>query len=261
MQISILGCGWLGLPLAKALINDGHTVNGTTTTPQKLETLQGAGINPFLIDMENYDSAVAEAFLAGSELLIINIPPKAKSATVSYPEKMRLLLPQIIGMQVQKVLFIGSTSVFADGFPFPVITDATVPNPDSDSSRQLLEAEQALQGNTNFTTTILRFAGLIGEDRHPVHHLAGRTGIANPKAPVNLIHRDDCIGYIKTIIEKQLWGKTFNAAAPQHPSRKNYYRQKATEINLQLPIFEDIKQSVGKIIESDENIYKLIKLL
>jgi 3-hydroxyisobutyrate dehydrogenase-like beta-hydroxyacid dehydrogenase len=30
-KISILGCGWLGFPLAKALLKDGFTVKGSTT--------------------------------------------------------------------------------------------------------------------------------------------------------------------------------------------------------------------------------------
>ena len=29
-QISILGCGWLGLPLAKALLKNGFSVKGST---------------------------------------------------------------------------------------------------------------------------------------------------------------------------------------------------------------------------------------
>jgi UDP-N-acetyl-D-mannosaminuronate dehydrogenase len=30
-QISILGCGWLGLPLAKALLQKGFSVHGSKT--------------------------------------------------------------------------------------------------------------------------------------------------------------------------------------------------------------------------------------
>ena len=42
----------------------------------------------------------------------------------------------------------------------------------------------------------------------------------------------------------------FNAVAPQHPTRKEYYTKKAIENNLPLPIFNDSKKSVGKLISS-----------
>ena len=35
--IGILGCGWLGLPLAQQLVEDGHIVRGSTTQNSKLE--------------------------------------------------------------------------------------------------------------------------------------------------------------------------------------------------------------------------------
>ena len=86
-KISILGCGWLGFPLAKALLNKGFHVNGSTTTVEKLDVLKNEGINPFLIDVplsidkENHgvESFLAAMipFLEGSETLIIDIPPTA----------------------------------------------------------------------------------------------------------------------------------------------------------------------------------------
>jgi UDP-N-acetyl-D-mannosaminuronate dehydrogenase len=48
-QISILGCGWLGLPLAKALLENGFSVNGSTTSVEKLSVLENLGIQPYLI--------------------------------------------------------------------------------------------------------------------------------------------------------------------------------------------------------------------
>jgi nucleoside-diphosphate-sugar epimerase len=98
----------------------------------------------------------------------------------------------------------------------------------------------------------LRFGGLIGEDRNPIRFLAGRNNIENPNAPINLIHQDDCIGILLKIIESNCWGETFNAVAPFHPSREDYYTQKAKEFQLELPIFAASKPSVGKTILSDK---------
>ena len=48
-KISILGCGWLGLPLAKALIGNGFSVKGSTTSYEKISGLEQGGITTFLI--------------------------------------------------------------------------------------------------------------------------------------------------------------------------------------------------------------------
>ena len=49
-QISILGCGWLGFPLAQQLMCQGFQIKGATTSESKLSVLQNAGISPFLLN-------------------------------------------------------------------------------------------------------------------------------------------------------------------------------------------------------------------
>lgn len=247
MQVAVLGCGWLGLPLAKALIAEGYAVKGSTTSADKIVTLQEAGIEPYLISLaESGLVGDVAGFLEGSEVLIINIPPKAKSGE-SYVEKIGNLIPNIKNSGIERVLFVTSTSVYADDNS--IVTEETIPNPDTESGKQLWEAEKLLQQALP-QTTVLRFAGLIGEDRHPVYHLAGRKGIANPDAPVNLIYQQDCIGIIKAIIAQQAWGEVFNAASPVHPTRKEYYTKKALELGLDVPGFEEGKKSMGKMLKS-----------
>lgn len=49
MKVSILGCGWLGFPLAKKLIEIGFEVKGSTTTENKLAVLKSNKIAPYLL--------------------------------------------------------------------------------------------------------------------------------------------------------------------------------------------------------------------
>jgi 3-hydroxyisobutyrate dehydrogenase-like beta-hydroxyacid dehydrogenase len=63
-QISILGCGWLGLPLAKTLLENDFSVKGSTTSNDKLSLLENLGIQPFIIALEsNNVSGNIETFL------------------------------------------------------------------------------------------------------------------------------------------------------------------------------------------------------
>lgn len=251
-QISILGCGWLGLPLAKQLIQNGFLVKGSTTSVDKLHLLESAGIIPYQIELssEEIEGPIAD-FLDKSEILIIDIPPKLRGIEKdNFVAKIQLLLPVIEKSSNLKVVFVSSTSVYAD--TNKIVTEDSITFPESESGRQLLTAELLLKNSASFKTTVVRFGGLIGENRHPIRFLAGKKNIENPDAPINLIHLEDCIGIIASIIEKDCWEETFNAVTPFHPSRKEYYTEKAVEMNLDLPEFNVDSISNGKTISSDK---------
>lgn len=251
-QISILGCGWLGFPLGKSLLENQFQVKGSTTSLEKMALLETSGIMPFQISLnENVIDGDINSFLEHSEILILDIPPKLRGlAKENFVAKIQTLVPFIEKSSVKKVLFVSSTSVYSDANE--TITEATTPQPDTESGKQLLATERLLLANKNFQTTVLRFGGLIGDDRHPIRFLAGRKNIENPDAPINLIHQNDCIGIIQKIIATHCWNETFNAVYPFHPTRKAYYTNKAIEQNFPLPEFDFSKPSIGKHILSDK---------
>lgn len=263
-QISILGCGWLGLPLAKALLKEGFSVKGSTTSIEKLKILENIGIQSFQFALEtNTAPDVLADFLDGSQTLIIAIPPKLRGKNKDYSDaennsfvkKIENILPFIEKSKVENVLFISSTAVYGEANT--VVDENTIAVPVTESGKQLLEIEQLLLANTDFKTTILRFGGLIGEDRNPARFLAGKENVPNPEAPINLIHLEDCIGIIQKIISSDSWNLTLNAVTPFHPTRKEYYTKKAIAESLVPPTFNHETPSIGKTILSD----KLIKIL
>ena len=256
-KISILGCGWLGMPLAKTLLANNFEVKGSTTSANKISVLKNLGIQPFLITLtENEILGHFDQFIASSEILIINIPPKLREEyKENFVAKIQNLIPFLENSTIQKVLFVSSTSVYADDNS--VVTEDTICDPDTEAGKQLIAVENILKISKKFTTTVLRFGGLIGEDRHPIRFLAGRANIENPESPVNLIHQDDCIAIILRIIQLEIWHSTFNAVAPFHEKRKYYYTKKALEFGLEPPQFNFEKQSIGKTIDSTKLIEKL----
>jgi nucleoside-diphosphate-sugar epimerase len=253
-QISILGCGWLGLPLAEKLIENGFTIKGSTTSEEKLVVLEENKIQPYLIALHE-DKIIGDTtdFLNKSEVLIVDIPPKLRgSQSENFVSKIENLIITIEKSTIKKVLFVSSTSVYSDAFPIIEVSEESTLNPDSEGGKQLVEVEQLLQSNKNFETTILRFGGLIGEDRHPIKFIAGRENVANPEAPINFIHQEDCIGIIENVISQNCWVETLNAVAPEHPKRADYYHKKALEMNLKVPTFVKDSKSKGKIISSQK---------
>jgi nucleoside-diphosphate-sugar epimerase len=251
-QISILGCGWLGLPLAEALLANEFLVKGSTTSESKLAILEKLAIQPFLIALSE-DKPIGDFanFLKNSSILIIDIPPKLRGIEKeNFVSKIKNIIPFVEKSTIENVLFVSSTSVYGEAKQ--TISENTTPKPDTESGKQLLEVELLLQSNPHFKTTILRFGGLIGEDRNPTKFMAGKVNIENPETPINFIHQEDCIGIIIKIIATDSWNEIYNGVSPFHPTRENYYTQKATELGLPLPQFDHSKPSVQKLILSDK---------
>ncbi len=249
-QISILGCGWLGFPLALSLQRKGYNIKGSTTSKEKLAVLSEHEIEPYLIHLtENTIGGEIDSFLAGSEMLVINVPPDMRGQNVlPFSIKIKALLPYIEASVIEQVLFVSSTSVFSD-FQGEVDED-TLPQPNSDTGKELFKAEQLLMKNDFFKTTVLRFGGLLGEDRHPVNFLAGSEKLSGGDAPVNLIHREDCIGIIEAILENKYWGKIVHGVFPKHPSKKEYYTKIALEKNLKPTAFKTEPNTIYKCVTS-----------
>ncbi|EDP70994.1 hypothetical protein FBALC1_00882 [Flavobacteriales bacterium ALC-1] len=258
-QISIIGCGWLGLSLAKFLIENDYKVKGSTTSEAKLKQLNEYAIDGHLIRLnETGVSGNYSDFLADSDTVIINIPPGLRrNPSKNHVKEIKHLVKVLEKENIKNVLYVSSTSVFKDDYGFPIINNSTEPNATSNSSKQLIEIEELLIHNSNFNTTILRFGGLFGDERHPANYLSGRTNIANAEAPINLIHKEDCIQIIALLLKNNFWNKVLNAVYPIEIDKKTYYSNYCKRYNLLLPEFDIKEKSKGKIIDSS----KLVQLL
>jgi nucleoside-diphosphate-sugar epimerase len=240
----------LGTPLAQALLAEGHPVRGTTTSPEKLASLQVLGLTPFVVSLsENKVQGPLEEFLKGLDILIVNIPPKLRgNHRDDYVQKMRLLREAVITAGIGRLLFVSSTSVY--GAASGQVTEDTPTVPETESGLQLLAAEKDFIGETKLRTTILRLAGLIGPNRHPVTSLSGKKGLANGNDPINLVHLDDCIKIVKSVILHNAWGETYNVVYPLHPPKAEYYIQEAKKRGLPPPQYVEDNGKPGKTISS-----------
>tara|TARA_R100000935_G_scaffold35125_1_gene55894 strand:- start:1066 stop:1869 length:804 start_codon:yes stop_codon:yes gene_type:complete len=252
MNISILGCGWLGLPLAKSLIYKGHVLKGSTTNRDKLQQLTSEGISPYVIQLfEEGIQGDISAFLSDAEVLIVDIPPGVrKDPEVNFVAKIGRLASQIERSAIKKVIFISATSVYEETEATPVYTEEDLANGTAENAKQLIGAEEVLLASEDFKTSVIRFGGLIGPGRHPVNYLSGKIDLKDAEGPVNLIHLEDCIGIIETVLLKEAWGEIFHGVHPDHPTRKDYYSKIAEEKGLAAMSFNEREVSKGKIIES-----------
>ncbi|MEN8856839.1 MAG: NAD(P)-binding domain-containing protein [Flavobacteriaceae bacterium] len=232
-NISILGCGWLGKPLAVSLLEDGFSVKGSTTSEIKIQELEALEIEAYLVDITEFEEF--DSFLQ-SDILIIAITSKDIDA-------FERLIEQIQTSTIQKVIFISSTSVYP-------VSNAIVSEETQTLKTPLAEIENLFKENTFFETTIIRFAGLFGPGRHPGSWFKNGRTIPQPNGLVNMIHQEDCIEIIHEIIDQNCWNITLNACSNDHPTRSDFYINARKSLNFEAPVFEGSTEIRYKIISS-----------
>jgi nucleoside-diphosphate-sugar epimerase len=262
MKITIIACGWLGLPLGEYLAFLGYKIKGSTTKISKLFSIENADIEPYLLNLnpeiecDNFDE------LIDSELIIINIPPRvAKNGADFHLKQIENLINGIKNKfsvnssppcdPFPKIIFISSTSVYPDANQ--IATEIS----EVDENSVLIKAENLLK-NAFEKVTILRLGGLMGYDRFPGKYYAGKP-FDNWASGVNYVQQDDAIQIISHLIEKEIWNETFNVCSPIHPSRKEIISKNCQDLGLELPIFSEKPSSENYKIISPEKLISQTK--
>ncbi|AEI47395.1 SDR family oxidoreductase [Runella slithyformis] len=251
MKISILGCGWLGLPLAAQLIEEGHSVKGSTTSVEKLAVLRSLEIEPLWLQLTPEPKGIGWDYLLDCEVLIVNVPPRLERAGNDFhPAQLRHLTELVKESPVQRIIYISSTSVYPE--LNREVAEEDVIQPSQSAAPSLAEAEQLIQMLPQ-SWLVLRCGGLMGYERIPGKYVAGKKGITTGDVPVNYIHRDDVIGIIKAFIQNpSLWNETYNLTTPLHPTRREVYLASCAPFGYEPPTFQTTADNPYKIVSSQK---------
>ena len=233
-KISVIGCGWLGKPLAVSLIKQGHQVYGTSRKAENIKELKALGIDAHRFELGE-DGLQAE--LLNADVAIVAIPSKA----IDDFEK---LFNALKSSSIKKIIFISSTSVYK-----PMLTPITEESVLLDN-HPLVAIENMVKEYFSYST-IIRFSGLIGPGRHPGKFFMDKE-IPSPEHVVNMIHLDDCILSITEIIKQQKWGLVYNASADNHPTRREFYTKAKQALNQPEPIFSSENSKAYKLIDGQK---------
>lgn len=251
MKISILGCGWLGFPLAQSLEKQGHKVKGSTTRPEKLSELRQVGIEPLWLQLTPEPKGIGWDYLLDCDVLVINIPPRLERAGPNFLlTQMNNLVNLLTDSSIKQVIYVSSTSVYPD--LNREVNEEDVTTPSQSASPALVEVEQLIQ-NLPQSSVILRCGGLMGYERIPAKYVAGKKELTTGELPVNYIHRDDVIGVIKAFLQTPtLWNTTYNVVAPLHPTRQEVYLASCPPFGYEPPTFKEGEANPFKIISSQK---------
>lgn len=237
-SVAIVGLGWLGLPLAKHLQNLGWQVKGSKRTYDGVEAMRLLRLETYYLELMPEINADPDELthLFSVNSLVINIPPSQYFFDIQqYIIGVENVIQEALLQGVQHIIFISSTSVF------PNLTGCYAENslaqPDSHVGQGLLEIEQRLLAFQHIDIDIIRFAGLVGKDRHPIYSLSQRNLIKGGNQPINLVHLEDCARAIELLLETPSAQRLYHLAAPVHPTKADYYTTIAEKLRIKAPHF------------------------
>ena len=223
-KISIIGCGWLGMPLALSLSQNRYSVSGLTRNLNRLDCLKKSGVETYSFsvfdELSNYN---ASFFLA--DIIIITLPFKRSfEDPFIYYRQIEWVLSQI--KKTTQVIFTSTTSIYSKNSG--IYTEKSTIVYETDRIKALYYTEQLIL-NTMPNSSVLRLAGLYGPEREIGKSFFKKKVQINGNVTVNLVHLDDVIAVIHTIISRQIYKPILNVVSSRHPLKKDLYKPFLTD--------------------------------
>lgn len=239
-NVCVFGLGWLGKQIVNSLLDGGFKVVGVNRSLKK-ELL----VEQFEYDLNRPKHQILQNLKdAKFDCFIITVPP---SSSEEYAETIIHFLNSIYSLKT-KIIFTGSTAIY--GEEERDVIENSLLNPESNNAKEIEKIEKFIQTKFIQNGIILRLAGLVGADRHPIKYLSGRTNLSNGAASVNLIHAEEILSFLIQILKEWKSG-VFNLCNPDHPSKANYYTNLAKELKIDIPRFNLVDKSLGKRVYSN----------
>ncbi|MEK7780639.1 MAG: SDR family oxidoreductase [Verrucomicrobiota bacterium] len=262
MRALIVGCGYVGFPLAAELARQGHEVFGLRRSASTDAALQAAGIKPLQADITAPDTltklprefdwvvncvasgggdveAYRQLYLQGMRNLVAwliprsaGILPASSSNDATATRRQDASAPRIV--------YTSSTGVYGqnDGS----LVDETSPTePATETAKVLVETEKLLLAagrEKKFPAMILRAAGIYGPERGYLlkQFLRGEARIEGDGArTLNMIHRTDLIRAIIAALKVGQAGQIYNAVDDEPVSQLEFFTWLATKLSQPLP--------------------------
>ena len=186
MDLTIVGCGYVGLALAERLQprRPQLKLTLTTTSSERLEQLSPMADRVELCDAT--DPVQLRNALRQSSSAVFCLGPKGdrqvdangyRHTFVDSFRCLRSLLPQL--PDLRQIVYTGSCSVYGDA-EGDWVDEQTPPAPGRGHGDVLLESEQLLSGISGRRVCILRLGALYGPGRDLDRRLRGLAGLERP---------------------------------------------------------------------------------
>jgi nucleoside-diphosphate-sugar epimerase len=201
MRVGILGCGYVGLELARQLLED-HEVVGVRRSDAGIEAIEATGADAVRADATDPDALEAVPDVDALVFAASSGGRGAEAAERVYVDGLRTAI-ETFGSRASppnRLVYTSSTGVYGDhGGEF--VDEDTPLTPTTEKTRVLTEAERIareIAPEYGIDGSVARFAGLYGPDRYRLErYLDGPV----TEGYLNMIHRDDAAGIVRFMLE------------------------------------------------------------
>ncbi len=239
----VIGCGYLGVRVARLWREAGHAVATLTRSGERAMQLAGQGFAPIVGDIAHRD-ALGKLPQAETVLYAVGYDRAAGlTHRQVYVGGLENTLAALAASQhaeaLRRFIYISTTGVYAACDHDWVDEDAAC-DPNTPGAKAHLEAEQLLMASPfGNRAIVLRMAGLYGHERIPRRDelAAGRPIAAAVEGFVNLIHVDDAAAAVVAAEGRAAVPRVFNVADGNPANRREYLEEIARLANAPPPQF------------------------
>ena len=201
MRVAILGCGYVGIELARRL-GDDHEVVGVRRSEPGIDAVEATGATAIRADVTDADDLASVPDVDSLVFAASSGGRGAEAARTVYVDGLRTAIETFGTRETSpdRLIYTSSTGVYGDhggGW----VDEATELSPTTEKTRVLAEAERVateVAPEYGIDGTVVRFAGLYGPDRYRLErYLEGPVTAGY----LNMIHRDDAAGVVRFALE------------------------------------------------------------
>lgn len=224
MNISIIGAGWVGLPLTMLLTANGHLVQVSKSSESGLADLLLHGIDAKKVRLAHGVVAKSDsanlAELGRADVVVICIPPGFRSGSGDYYSAHVKAICQHISPKVKQVILTSTTAVYPEIDKDMKESDASAWNV---KAEKILAAEHVVRTIFPKQYLIVRFSGLFGAERHPARFVKHMQSVSS-RSFANMLHQDDAVHGLAFLISQKTTGEIVNISTPHKVSKAEFYQ-------------------------------------
>ncbi|WP_105199329.1 NADP-binding protein [Pseudoalteromonas sp. T1lg10] len=237
-KLVIIGAGWLGEALAQTALAQGWQVEATHRE-------QGLQAHDRQFALQDDGTLVHNVSLTDA-YWVCAMSPGARRQPSNYQQSLKQALALSQELKGKGFVLCSSTGIYdQQNGQYDEHSALTL-----ETARQqgLSEAEQVALA---CGAKVLRLGGLVGPQREPGRFVAGKTLSSHAEDVVNMVHRDDVIAGILTLIQHYPQAQPiYNLVHPSHPSKQDYYRGHCQRLGSEMPQFS-AEKAVARVINGN----------
>lgn len=237
----VVGCGYLGLRVARRWVAAGREVFAVTRRSDRAAQLAAEGVRPIVADVTRPASLAGLPAVQTVLYAVGRDPETGASPFAVYVEGLLAVLDRLAAVAPAPlcVLFVSSTGVYGDAGEGWVSESS--PCLACEGTAAVLVAAEAGLGAHGLgqQSTVLRLAGLYGPSRLPklADLVAGKPLAVEPQAVLNLIHVEDAADAVLAAEARGRRPGVYNIADGHPVLRGEFYRHLAELMGCAPPQF------------------------